>query len=63
MFPNIQEYFNMKSNSYRKVTEEEFIKIAIDSGKTESEAKFQLNICKTLKSGVKIGDEIIEIAE
>lgn len=55
--------FNRMRNNIpdTEVTEDEFIKAFIKSGKTEEEAKMQAHISKILGSSVLVGKKMLKI--
>jgi hypothetical protein len=56
MFPNMNEYMRNKYGKFEEieVTEEEFVKLMVESGVTEEKAKFQANMCKMLGSSILV---------
>jgi hypothetical protein len=44
-----------------EVDEAEFVRLMIESGKTEKEAKFQAKMSKGLGSAVMVGDKMVKI--
>lgn len=63
MFPNMQKYYDMKSDKYPviEVTEEEFRQKCIIAGMTQEKTEFNINICKSLGSNVLVGEEMLKI--
>ena len=45
----------------REVTREEFVRLMIADGKSESEAKAQAAFCVSLRSEVQIGNEVLYV--
>jgi hypothetical protein len=58
MFDILNKYHEGKGKNYKEksVSEKTLIKLFIKDGKTESDAKFHTNICKTMGSSVLIGN-------
>ncbi len=47
----------------REVSEEEFVKLFMETGATEEKAKFQAKISKALGSSVHVGQEMLKIVD
>lgn len=64
MFPNIHKYMEMKYGPKKEeveVSEAEFVRLMMESGKTEDEAKAQANFAKGLGAACNIGDKMVKI--
>ncbi len=63
MSPDMQLYMKAKYGNLPtvEVTKEEFIKLMMDSGKTEKDAEFQAKIGIAMGSACMIGDRMVKI--
>lgn len=64
MFPNFnfgQMREKARTLTEIEVSEEEFVRLMIESGKTEKEAKFHAKMSKGLGSSVMIGEKMVKI--
>lgn len=63
MSPDMYQYMKAKHGNLPivEVTKEEFIKLMMDSGKLEEEAKFQARIAIAIGSACMIGDTMVKI--
>ena len=64
MFPNFnfgQMREKARTLTEIEVSEEEFVRLMVESGKTEKEAKFQAKMSKGLGSSVMIGEKMVKI--
>jgi hypothetical protein len=59
----MQKYYEMKSKNLptEEVTEEEFVKLMMETGKTEKEAKFQATISKGLGATTEVNGRMLQI--
>lgn len=62
-FPNLNQYHKAKTLPQIEVSEEEFIKLMVESGETEDKAKFHATMSKGLGSAVMIGEKVVKIKD
>lgn len=62
-----RRYIEMKNKAEKlptvEVSEEEFIRLMVETGETEEKAKFHAKISKGLGSAVMIGEQMVKIKE
>jgi hypothetical protein len=65
MSPDMHQYMKAKYGNLPtvEVTEEEFVRIMMESGQTEEKAKSQASFAKALGSSVMVGDKMLYIKE
>lgn len=65
MFPGYGQYMKAKYGNLLtiEVTKDEFIKMLVESGKTQKEAEFQAAISVGLGSSCMIGDKMVSIKD
>lgn len=65
MFPNISRYIKFRHESKDlpevEVTEEEFVRLMMEAGQSEKEAKFQAFISKGIGGATRIGDRMVKV--